>query len=366
MLRDSLATPQAGYHVEQVEIIFSRNPGKDRISAAWAKTVRVTEALRTAFGFSNGHPARCHLTERFPPVEFHKAAPASWDSWRESDRCRPLLADGQVPWRVACWPSGRRMIWTFHHALLDGRSIARLLRAFLAILEDGNPPPLPRSIWHLPSAEAVELATGRFREMTGILATETMEFPDAQSPPGPALRCLGKDRAQAMDRLAKSREVTVPTLLTWAWGQAMAGFTGAGAVLVEQVRSGAPQPGTAGFTLNVLPLLIRKSGPSALPEFQEALLALRQIESVSISDFAAGVFPDVDGPGTSTIMVEHATLHHSVTSSDLIESITLHERKADLVLATAHLLPAFQLKVEGPHCHRLLELWTGVLDELAS
>ncbi len=357
MLRDSYDSPHAGYHVEQVEITFALDCAAGRIAAAWDETVAATEALRTAFDFSHGIPTGCHGTRDFPAMEIHNAAPTSWESWREADRCRPLLFPDEVPWRIACWPQARRLVWTFHHALLDGRSITRILRGFLARLEGDSAEALPLAKWNSPSPEAVELATQMFQEMPSI----HFEIPHDPSPSGPALRCLGNEFAMALEARAAEIQTTAATLLTWAWGCALADFSGTDAVMVEQVRAGAPQPGTAGFTMNVLPLLIRRC---SLQDFQADLLALRDIESVSFSDFAAGIYPDVHAPGISTIMVEHSTLHHSIGQSDLIESIILHERGADALMATAHLLPDFRLEVEGPHRHELLDEWIEALQKL--
>ena len=93
-----------------------------------------------------------------------KAPPGSWDAWRAADRCRPLLAPGEVPWRATYWPRTGRFLWTFHHALLDGRSITAILIAFLARISGEPAEDLALAKWQPPNADALALADRMFRE----------------------------------------------------------------------------------------------------------------------------------------------------------------------------------------------------------
>jgi hypothetical protein len=143
-------------------------------------------------------------------------------------------------------------------------------------------------------------------------------------------------------------------------------FSGADAVIVEQLRAGAPQPGTAGFTMNTLPVTVRRAGADvagSLREFRARLLALRDIESVAPEDFAPGVFPDTNGLSSSVIMVERGTPRHLV-GRDFVESLVLHEATGETLMATAHVLPDFRLEVEGRGRHDLLRGWVCVLERL--
>ena len=356
MLRDSIYAPDSGYHVEQVEIVFSQDFPPEKIAAAWMATVAATEALRITFEFTHGIPAGFRFVTEIPVMTFAHAVPDSWELWLESDRCRSLLFPDRAPWRIVHWPLQRRLIWTFHHALLDGRSISRILHSFLNCLAEESAPELRLSTWFPPSLESIDHAARIFRDMSA----STIPRGNSASP-GPAVICLGSHLLEALLSLAAKKLTTAPTLITWAWGQAVAGLTDSGEVIVEQIRAGMPQPGTAGFTMNLLPLRIVRSGLSELPDFHAQLLSLRQIESVSCDDFPCGVYPDTDALGASTLMVEHATLKHSVGDFDFLESLILHERRADTTLATAYLLPDLRLEVEGADRHELLAAWIAVL-----
>ncbi len=362
MLRDSLAEPAAGHHVEQVEILFARGPVRKRVAAAWEETVARTAALRVAFATANGNAVGRELVTPQSFLNLRESLPLSWESWREADRRRPLLAPHEVPWRAVWWPEAGRFIWTFHHALLDGRSLARVLVHFFERLGGGNPDALAIAVWTAPTAEALALAEQIFRE--GAADPLEMNFPAEAATP--AVRLMGKIFPQHLESMAVAMEVTAATILIWAWGQALMEISATDVVIVEQLRAGAPQPGTAGFTMNTLPVLIRgASGEVArsLREFRARLLALRAIESVSLADFTPGIFPKMDAPSSSVIMVERGTLHH-LAGRKFVESLVLHEAKSKTLMATAHVLPELRLEVEGPGRHALLHGWIRVLERL--
>lgn len=368
MLRDSLAEPDAGHHVEQLDITFSRPLAVGTIVEAWRKTVADTDALRGSFDFDHGIPAGLRTVCEVPEMEIHPTEPDAWDSWFAADRCRPLLAAGEVPWRIVHWPAARQLVWTFHHALLDGRSISRILRGFLARLDGSGAETLRRSEWQPPTAEAVAAATRLFGEKFSHFVPARLETPPEPPSALRAVHCMGENFLETLSSRARREGSTPATFVTWAWGQALAAFTGASAVLVEQIRAGAPQPGTAGFTMNTLPLHIpRHTGPGredVLRDFRKELLEMRRFETVSFEDFPAGVYPDLGSPHISTLMVEHATLPLAVDPGGLLDSIKLRERVADFPLATAHLQPGLRLEVEGPWKQGMLACWIAALEDL--
>lgn len=358
MLWDSHATGGAGHHVEQVEIILSRDFSDGQVKAAWDETVARTEALRIAFLTVGGMAVGLERVRPLMLLELEHAEPQSWESWLAADRRRPLLAPHVVPWRAVYWQGARRFVWTFHHALLDGRSMARILRGFLTRLTGHDADELTLSCWSEPSTQAVTAAGKLFREMPAIKAPMTREFP--AEPDEVAVRCLGSAFAIRLDSLAAAMQVTVATLLTWSWGQALAETNGTASVLVEQLRAGPPQPGTAGFTMNTLPVVIQHAAAgevaASLRELHSRLRAQREIESVSPDDFPPGVFPNMDAPGASVIMIERGTLQH-LAASEIVSSLVLHEAKGTTLMATGYLLPDLRLEVEGPGRHHLLESW---------
>lgn len=369
MLRDSLAASHAGHHVEQLEIRFARGVAAERVIAAWTETVARTEALRISFLTGDSSALSRERVVPDTVLKLDEPLPDSWDDWLKTDRCRPLLAARAVPWRAVYWPEERRFIWTFHHALLDGRSITRIAREFLKRVRGDDAEALAISQWRGPSAGSLVLAERMFRE--GRPNPRSAAPADVSPAAERAVFCLGVDFLKRLELAAAGMEVTTATLLTWSWGLALTEAFETESVWVEQLRAGAPQAGTAGFTMNLLPVLIHRRDEGNigenLREFRARLLALREIEAVSPEDFPPGIFPDMTGPASSVIMIERGTLLQQAgeaAGGGWIESLVLHERVGEALMATAHLLPDLRLEVEGPGRRGLLERWICVLDRL--
>jgi hypothetical protein len=371
MLGDSLAHEGRGYHVEQLEIRFAPELTGERIASAWAATVARTEVLRVAFAMENGEPVGMEPSEPEAP-RLLTDEPASWGEWLAEDRRQLSLATGRPPWRAAYWPAARRFVWTFHHALLDGRSIARILRSFLTVVKSGEEPErLALPVWSPPDAATVARAAEIFRaEFAGLTPPES-PYPEQAEAPSRVIRRLGGEAARRLLARAEELGVSAPAMLTWAWGQAVAQVSGTEAAEVEQVRSGPPQAGTAGFSMLLLPLVIRRAdgGPVAdhLRDFHDRLRALRAIEAVSPDDLPAGAFPDLSGPWSSVVMTERGTLRHmagDAAREPWIESITLHEGCGDCLMAAGYVLPDLRLEVEGGCRSALLDRWATVVAEL--
>lgn len=363
MLRDSIRSPEAGYHVEQLEIVFTPQADESRVLAAWRETVMRTEALRVTFVIEGNEPWGMKAVAPSIFTDQAQPEPASLDAWLDADRSRPLLIPGVVPWRAVFWPGEGRFIWTFHHALLDGRSITRVLRNFLARVAGGEAEDLTISRWLPPSAASIALAEEIFSHRPPTGAGAPNEEQDGKR----AVRCLGEKFLGRLEALAEEWEITAATVLTWAWGQALLHASGTDAIWVEQLRAGESQPATAGFSMNLLPVLIHAGGgdeANSLRCLRSHLLDLRAIETVSRKDFPPGVFPDVGGKWGSVIMIERGTLDHLLGSPDFVERLRLHERPGDFLMATVHLQPHLRLEVEGPGKSSLLAAWIGVLEGL--
>ena len=367
MLRDSWAERNAGHHVEQLEIVFLPGEWRERVAAAWAETVARTEALRIAFVLDAGEAVGAEFASSPPQLQLEQSAPVSWEAWLAADRCRPLLVPHEVPWRAVYWPRDGRFLWTFHHALLDGRSIAAVLRGFLVRVGGGQAEALGLSKWKEPCPAAIVRAGKLFQEEFSQGPTTAYQIPEDGAEDGYALEWMGADFRKKLESLAWKMELTAATVLIWAWGQALARAFATDAVVVEQVRCGAPQPGTAGFVMHTLPVMIRRAADAetevALRGFRAWLLALREIEGVSEGDFPSGVFPDVEQAWSSVIMVEYGTLRH-LAGGEMVVALELHECKGETLMATAHVLPDLRLQVEGPGRHDLLKRWIAVLERL--
>lgn len=364
MLRDSLAAGNAGHHVEQVEIRFSAQVDSQRVVSAWKDTVARTEALRISFLIETGSPAGWGFVGPDPGPEDGGALPEPWETWLEEERHRNLLGPHEVPWRAVFWRQERRFVWTFHHALLDGRSITRILRAFLDRVDDRPAERLALSRWQPPDQEMKRLGHEMFRRTFALPEVAESVPPTGISGGAAAVRYLGNAFVTHLESLADGMDVTAATILIWAWGQAVARASGKDTAVVEQVRSGAPQQGTAGFTMGLLPVRVCRGGQETLRGLRAQLLDLRRIESMAPEDFPAGVFPEVNGPWSSVVMIEHGKPEYLIGKRPSVVSLALHEARGETLMATACLQPDLRLEVEGIGKHDLLDGWIEALTQL--
>jgi amino acid adenylation domain-containing protein len=378
MLRGSLAG-NTGENVEQVEIDFHTDLPMERVISAWTATVERTAALRTGFVILDGEPLGVHTVAIETPIRTELDIPASWEIWLSKDRFNPLPLTSGLPWRSVLWTEARKLIWTFHHALLDGRSITKILRAFQARLTGSEEPgDLAQSVWSPPSPAEKVMAAEFHRGAFARMEAAHPEFPaDGKNQRARTHRSLGLEAAARIESAALQMKVTTPALLTWAWGQAVACAAGVDVIAIGQVRAGPPRPRLAGFFMNTVPLAVHRTAPGpatpVLQDFRQRLIDMRSIENVGPPDLPADIFQESGGPWPGGIvMVERGTLHHEVGKSELIESITLHELGSEPLLASAWIHPDLRLEVEvngttyGPRAaESLLDHWAAIVLAIA-
>ncbi|MFE2322607.1 condensation domain-containing protein [Streptomyces sp. NPDC059385] len=146
LLLDTLVRPGAGVHTGQLLVRWYGPLDADRFTAAWQALHDSDAALRTALADpAGGLPAMAVHPRVEPRITHADPDGADWHTLVQEERLRQfdlrrpgqlriLLLEGTAP------PGATRILFTYHHAFLDGRSVRGLLRAFLrAYLADGRP-----------------------------------------------------------------------------------------------------------------------------------------------------------------------------------------------------------------------------------
>lgn len=362
MLRETLAG-DGGKYIERLEIRFKADLEAGVIRYAWQQTVAATEALRARFVFENDDPVG--WTADGDPGECLELHGAADDIGQAPDPSKG------APWKVLFFPDERRWVWIFHHALLDGRSIVRIARAFIDRVHGLDPGPLPLAAWQAGDdamlAEASRFLTAH--EIEDIPASP--EFPGDKREAAKAVEVLGAETARGLETFASRCGVTAATLVTWAWGQALATAMGADAARVLQVRSGPRLDGLAGFTMNTLPLLIDRtcsgSVREALASLRRRLEEMRRFETVAAADLTA------PGRGTcGVLMVDRAMVPESIGTAERVESIDFEESGGGGLLAAAWVHPDLRIELDsdgsllGPAAvGAIIGHWSAILRRLA-
>jgi Condensation domain len=359
MLNHSLSSGSESSYVEQLEVIFAEAYSAEQVTAAWQQIVARTQALRMAFITATGEPETWLEVDLVAPLKVETIPPLDWQDWLHQDRQHTLLSHCEAPWRVCYWPANRRWLWSFHHALLDGRSITRIIAEFLKALTGSNR--LPRlELKHWRPAGDVEITAARQFYLRELASIDAVEMPSHEPGEFSSVRIrLGTATAKRLEMTAAKFGVSAHNLIIWAWAHAVIEISGRNFAVIEQLRCGAQQRDHVGFSMNLLPQLVspKNSQPLAqqLAQFRQQSQQLRDFESIDYEHLPAALRQLTTQPWSSVIMTEQHTLADFFAGQ--LEFIELHEEPAQSLTATAFLWPNLTLQVEGPDATRLIQCW---------
>jgi amino acid adenylation domain-containing protein/non-ribosomal peptide synthase protein (TIGR01720 family) len=308
MLFHSLSAPQSGSYVVQLSCELGPEVDASVLRQAWQRLVARHDVLRTSFHDLEGpHPRQVVADAVTLPWEEH-----DWGALglAEQDlRLEHLLADDRrrgfdhahAPlMRLTLLRRGtrpRRLLWTYHHALLDGWSMPVLLEELsecYAALRAGQPwspsPAQPyREYIRWLGERDVAAARDYWREVLQDFSTPTplaALAPARLGQPGPAeprrqLLELSVELTEALRAAARREHVTLSVLLQGLWALLLSRYSGEPDVLFGTVISGRPAELAGvermlGPLLNTLPVRVRLDPDESLG----ALLARLQQEQL--------------------------------------------------------------------------------------
>lgn len=287
--------------------------------AAWNLVIDRHAALRTAFLRSAlGQPAQAVRRQVRIAVEFADLAllpdpdrQASLDALRAAEVARgfdlarpPLMRLTLV--RIA--PEQHCLVWTHHHIVLDGWSLALVLDEVMLAHEalargEGQHLPAPVSYGRYVEALArTDITPGLAywqRALAGWCGAPALRLPEpaVQSRGhGQADVCLDEAITAALGERARRVGVTLTTLLQGAWAALLGGLGGGDDVVFGVVSSGREiaVPGidaAVGLFVSTLPLRVPLQQPPGdasawLQDLQRRAAALREHESVPLARIA--------------------------------------------------------------------------------
>lgn len=324
--------------------------------------------------------------------------------WLAADRNGGTDLGIPASWRVTWFRLAERrsvLVWTFHHALLDGRSFTRLLREvmdyYTALAEARKPRPeigftKPSFAEHCTALEALDHADAESyfrRQLAGFDTANHVDLGSKADASNERMRLVDRITSIAfgnrLKRKAKDANVTVATLVQAAWGlvvarcsnrnEAVFGVTIAGRHLVNGGTK------IAGCLINTVPARIAADSSTTidtlLTALRKDLLAIRPFEHAPLS--AVTRWSEVPANETlfeSAVMFEHSTLNDSLRGLGGVWTTrkfdVLEEGALPLTLSVYN-NPEMFLRLEyaenrySADCaRRLLEYTLAVLDQFAS
>jgi len=349
MLAHALQSPNSGTDIEQMVCTLPEAIDAQRLQAAWNRAAQRHESLRAHFDWSAAEPVQ-HIAESI-------ALPWSERAITEEELPVFLHADRFTPFDLSAAPLMRftllrlgendfRLVWTFHHIILDGRSIVTLLHEVFsnydalkecgsALCAEQSPAshsasnyatPPPRDLVYRPSS----IADSTFwkSHLHGIHGPSPtiIENLGALSP-SPAQEeadhFLPAETTTALRALAESENVTLNTLVQAAWSLLISRYTGEESVIFGATKScrhavaGASSPHSqsrgqdapaTGLFISTLPVAAHCTGDlrTLLRTLRQSWLALREHELAPLSEIrrAAGL-PADQPPFHHLVVYEH-------------------------------------------------------------
>lgn len=283
--------------VIQLECDLESDLDINTFAAAWQRAADRHGALRTAFRIGGDGEVR---QEVYPPMPFPiTVVTGDWESFLRTDRAHGFRVDRLplVRGAVQRKAGAVRFLLTFHHSVLDGRSLLLLLREVFATydaLRTGTVPDLPpvvpyrafidwlstrddtaeRDFWRatLSDLPGPTLVAGNRRKTSAIQHTEH----DLQ---------LTEELSERLREVARECGGTLNTVMQAAWAVLLGRCHGREDVVFGAVRSVRRNtvPGSdtmVGLMLNTLPVRARVGASSTV---RELIVALRG-QAVQVRD----------------------------------------------------------------------------------
>ncbi len=312
MLFHALLGESSGVDLEQIVCSVPHPFDEAGFVAAFRRVASRHAILRTRFSYEGGkRPAQEVLESVEIPVE--RLALGGFDAeerkrrfedalrldrrrgidLRHAPAMRLLLVDGGA--------DGHRVVWTFHHALLDGRSFPIVLREVFTFYEaalEGREVdlPLPRPYrQYIEFLRSLDLkAAGEYwrRGLAGFTAPTPLAVDHSNAAKvtddvqGVTERRLTSEGTSSLRSFAEARGVTLNTLLQAAWAIVLSRYSGDNEVVFGATRACRRSAFTdadsmVGLFINTLPLRLDVDPERRLENF----LADVRARQVGLRDF---------------------------------------------------------------------------------
>ncbi|MDN5863891.1 MAG: amino acid adenylation domain-containing protein [Gammaproteobacteria bacterium] len=334
MLFHALSERGRGVDIEQIIITMQDAPDPQKFRHAWRFVMQRHAILRTRFRWEGvTEPRQEVVASTEPPLtrvdwrdvpeataEQRFAAQLSADRHNDFDMAHAPL----MRLFAARFPAGRaRIIWTFHHVLLDGRSFAIVLRELFWVYDAlcrGSAPTLSSTApyrnyieWrHSLDLTAAEAYWRKLLRGVHAPTPFAVDLPRAEGgadkfreePFGDRERRLSRTLTERLRRAAGAAEVTLNTMLQAAWAVLLHRYSGESDIVFGATRAGRriglpDAENMVGLFINTLPVRVTVTSDALVTQWLQSLraqqIALRPYEHAPLtavqawSDVARGM-----------------------------------------------------------------------------
>jgi len=334
MVLASMRDPRKGVYLVQDVCETAEPLDGALLRRAWRVVAGRHPALRTAIEMRADGPAGQRVSAD-AEIAWHEerwTGPEPLAGFLEADRARGFDFAQGVPMRFTLLrsPGGpSALIWTSHHALLDGRSYAIAWREWFEVYEalgrgdEVSLPPASPFTAYLDWLDRQDFTSARryWRERLAGVPETTGYVVDRIRRAGAAGDAVARESAVSTPELtakiqefARAHEVTVSTLAACAWGLLLSRYSGRPEVVFGVTRAGRRSPPGAanmvGLLINTLPFRIAADPDApALPwvkQVREQTIAMRAYEHTPLGKMRDwGILPQGTAPFDSLFVYEH-------------------------------------------------------------
>jgi amino acid adenylation domain-containing protein len=412
LLFHSLAAEGEGLYVQQLVGRLHEDLDTSALAEAWRRIVQRHAVLRTSFRLDRPErPIQVVSQSAVAPVETRDwrglPAPA-----REEELQRLLRADREAGFELENGPLSRlhlcrgdeheyHLVWSYHHALIDGRSRVIVLGELFALYEalrERQPFDLPEPRPFRDFVEWLETRDWRRAEAFWHETLRGIDDPTPLPPPVPApadggargpgehLLRVPAATVRKLNRLARRHDLTLGTILHGAWAALVSREADRDDVVFGVTRAGRrslpfPTDSMVGLLMATVPVRARLRADASLADWLGELraqsVAMREFEHASLADIQrwSGVprprplFESVltfERPSTNSVLREQSDEFRS-RDFQVIErgsyplAARFQEQEQDLVV----LLRFDGKRVDSPSAERMLAGYGELLEVFA-
>ncbi|MBW8602577.1 amino acid adenylation domain-containing protein [Bacillus velezensis] len=286
MLYNAVIDHQSSAYFEQSEITVEGNLNTEVLSDALNRLIAKYEILRTSF-FYNGFRVfkQAILKERKLNIQYHDIS--QWEEQKKDafvgqfkvrDRNTPFDLNKDCLIRVSVIKLGRnkfKVIYSFHHIILDGWSVGILLKELMDLYGDvaegkkllqESPVPYSRYLEWLDQQDK-DRAFEYWKEYLSAYEQE-ISFPELELKSDEyqhdqKLGALNGETAAKLKKIAESNSITLNSIVQTAWGILLQKYNNTNDVVFGSIVSGRPSEingieNMVGLFINAVPIRVKR------------------------------------------------------------------------------------------------------------
>jgi amino acid adenylation domain-containing protein/non-ribosomal peptide synthase protein (TIGR01720 family) len=305
MLFHSLYAPHSGFYLTQLICTMPEQLDVAAFEHAWRQLLDNYSILRSAVLWQDlQRPLQCVRRRVTIPIEQLDWSRLSTEeqhtrleSFLESDRERGLDLSQAPLMRLTILKLAEatsQFIWSFHHVLLDGWGMPRVLKHLFAfyeasrrgeVLQVERPRPYKDFIGWLEQQDVSEAETFWRQQLKGCTAPTALGIDynggvatDDIAGYGKQVGSLTEEETRGLERVGQEQGVTMHTLIVGAWALLLSRYSGEGEVLIGTTSAGRSAGLTGieemvGLFINTLPLRVEVDERQGLSEWWAELQA---------------------------------------------------------------------------------------------